>query len=207
MAIIGKVATGWTGTSGGPGLTQLYVEKTSSLALTAADAQIAVNAVRAFWDAIKGNAPDEIVWVVQPTVDMYDPANGTLVDTITATTAPVGVQGGSAAVYSMAAGIKVNLQTNEIRNGRRVRGSIYIVPASSVAMTSTGNVGSSIRTAINTAGNAMIAALVAGNMNLIVWGRPLKDPVTQAVTRAGTVNYVQAVDTGEKSAILRGRRD
>lgn len=206
MAIIGKVATGWAGTSGGPGLTQVYIEDIGSAAITQTQAQTAVNAMRTFWDAVKAYMPDELVLTVQPVVDQYDPAGGTLVGTITAVTAPTAVQGTSAAVYSMASGIKANLQTNNIRNGRRVRGSIYIVPAASGAMNALGSVASATRTAINAAGATMIASLAAVNLNLIVWGRPLR-AMDGTLIRTGTVNYVQAMDTNEKSAVLRGRRD
>ena len=206
MANIGKIATAWSGTSGGPGITQMYVEDIGSAALTQSQAQSAVNAMRTFWDAIKANLPDEISLVVQPVVDQYDPVDGPLQGTITAATAPATVTGTSAAVYSMPAGLKVNLQTNNIRNGRRVRGSIYVVPAASAAYSSTGTITSGVRTSINTAAATMLATIVAANMNIIVWGRPLRDD-QGALLRNGTVNYVQLLETNEKSCILRGRRD
>jgi hypothetical protein len=206
MAIIGKVGTTWAGTSGGPGLTQLYIEDIGSAALTQSQAQAAVNAVRAFWDAGKTYLPDEIVLTVGTVVDMYDPADGQLVNTITAVTPPATVAGTSATSYAMAAGLKVNLQTANIRNGRRVRGSIYVVPATTAAMTTGGAAASAARTAFNTAGNALMAALATVNVNLIVWGRPLFDD-QGALLRNGSVNYVTAVETNEKLAVLRGRRD
>jgi len=206
MARIGKVATAWAGTTGGPGITQLYVANTTLDALTQTQAQTAVNAVRLFWDTVKGYLPDEVLLTVQATVDQYEDTTGTLVGSITAATPPATVAGTSAAVYSMAAGIKMNLQTIGIRNGRRVRGSVYLVPGASAAMTTNGTISSTARASINTAGNQIISTLAAANMNLIVWSRPLKDAAGN-VTRLGGWTSVQSVDTNEKSCILRGRRD
>jgi len=204
--MIGKIATAWSGTSGGPGITQLYVEDIGADIITASQAQACVDAVRTFWDAVKAYLPDEITLTVQPTVDMYDHGQGQLLNTVTAGTAPTTVQGGSASVYSMAAGMKVSLQTASINNGRRVRGSIYIVPASSAALNTVGGVSSTVRTAVNAAATTMKGTIFSAGLNLIVWGRPVKD-AAGTVTRQGTVNLVTAIDTNEKSCILRGRRD
>lgn len=205
--MIGKVATTWSGTSGGPGITQLYIEDLDGAdIITQAQAQAAVNAVRTFWAALVTYLPDEIILTVQSTVDMYDHGNGSLINTVTATTAPTTVAGTSTSSYAMAAGMKVNLQTASINNGRRVRGSIYVVPAGSNVMTATGNVGSTMRTAINSAGASLMSTLNSAGLRLIVWGRPVKD-AGGTVTRQGTVNPVTAFDTNEKAAILRGRRD
>lgn len=201
-----KVASGWTGTSGGPGLTQLYFEVPGGADPSQSQAQSAVNAVRAFWDEIKAVLPNEIVVTVSPQVDVFDPLDGQLIDSVLAAVAPAGVVGTDAGNYSMASGVKATLQTNEIRNGRRVRGSIYIVPAGASTMTAFGTVAAATRTTINTAGNGIISDLTAPGVNWIVWGRPVKDAQGN-LTRNGSVNFVQGVDTSEKGCILRGRRD
>jgi hypothetical protein len=204
--MIGKIATAWAGTSGGPGITQLYIQDVGADIISGAQAQAAVNAVRVFWDALKTYMPDEVGLTVQPTIDMYDHGHGALMNTVTAATAPLTVQGTSTAVYSMAAGLKVNLQTASINNGRRVRGGIYVVPAASSAMTNAGVVAGATRTAINAAGATMMSTFASSGFDLIVWGRPVKDS-GGTVTRQGTVNLVTAIETNEKSCILRGRRD
>jgi hypothetical protein len=204
--MIGKIVTTWAGTSGGPGITQLYVNPIGQTLLTQAQAQSAANAVRAFWDSSKAYMPDEVILTVQPTVDMYDHGNGTLTNTVSAATPPTSVQGQSVTNFSMAAGGKVNLQTASINNGRRVRGTIYMVPMASVAFSATGTISAGVRTAMNTAGASLLAALGAAGLELIVWGRPLKNEA-KVVVRQGTINPVISIDTAEKTAILRGRRD
>lgn len=206
MAVMGKVATVWAGTSGGPGITQLYVANTVLGNLTAGEAQTAVNAVRSFWDVVKPYLPDEVTLTVQPTVDQYQDTDGELVNSVTAATPPASVVGTSASAFLMPSGVKVNLQTSTIRNGRRVRGAIYIVPATLAAMTTAGAVAGAARTAINSAGASLISTLAAANMNLLVWSRPLKD-AGGTVVRNGAWTAVQSMETNEKAAVLRGRRD
>lgn len=201
------IRTAWSGTTGGPGLTQLAVDTTESSfgALSGAQAQSAVNAVRAFWNTCTPYLPDEITLTVSPVVDYYLNDSGELAGSVSAATPPTNVAGTSTAVYSMAAGLKVNLNTVTIRNGRRVRGSIFIVPSAS-SQTNTGLASSTARTAINTAGATMLAALATGGLKLLVWSRPLPAGVPNG-PRDGDIADVTALETNEKMAILRGRRD
>lgn len=204
--MIGKVVTTWAGTSGGPGINQLYCHSPGQTLLTSTQAQSAVNAVRAFWASCASYLPDDVALVTQPVVDMYDHGNGSLTNTISAATPPAGVAGTSTATFSMATGIKMNLQTADIRNGRRVRGSMFIVPAASTAMNTVGSVAAGTRSALNTAGGVLVNSFLTAGLELIVWGRPLKDDAG-VITRQGTINPVMTIDTAEKACILRGRRD
>jgi hypothetical protein len=203
--MLGIVRTSWLGTSGGPGLTQLIVNRstTDQVVLTTAECQTAVNAVRGFWDAIKTLMPDELVFTVSPVVDQYDWGTGALLASVSAPTPPTSVGGTSTAAYSMASGAKVNLNTTNILDGRRVRGGIYLVPCSSAVFSATGTVLSTARTTIDTAANAMRTALTAGGLNLYVWSRP----TSPGPSTDGVLSTVSAVETSEKGAILRGRRD
>lgn len=207
---VGIIRTNWAGTTGGPGLTQVCIAETTSGGsgsfFTTSNTQTAVNAMRTFWDAIKTYLPNEVTLTVSPTMDIYDQVNGELIASISAPTAPVSVVGTDAGTYSMAAGVKATLTTGIIRNGRRVRGGFYIVPAGPNALTNTGNVASAARTAINTAGAAFITALATPALIQVVYSRPLKDEEGN-ITRVGALAQVSTYDTNEKGAVLRGRRD
>lgn len=201
-----KVSTAWSGTTGGPGVTQLYFQDIGDAVPTQTQVQTACNAVRSFWNSSAGVLPNEIVLNISPQVDVFDQANGQLTNSVIAATPPATVVGTDAGAYAMASGVKATLQTNEIRNGRRVRGAIYIVPAGFSSLTNYGVISTGSRNVVNAAGTALIAAVIAQNVNLIVWGRPVKDSAG-TVTRVGTVNYVQGFDAQEKGCVLRGRRD
>jgi hypothetical protein len=208
MAIVtGVVRTNWSGTTGGPGLTQLAIEgATDPHTWDAAAAQVAVDAVRAFWVAIQALIPDNIKLDVSPVVDVYNAASGELVGSYSAAVTPAQVTGASAGNFMMAAGIKVNLNTGQIRNGRRVRGSIFIVPIQGTSYTADGLVIGTTRTLVNSSLNTMRTTLTNANKQLAVWSRPIPEGKPRG-PRAGVTTAVTSVETSEKGAILRGRRD
>lgn len=200
---VGIVRTQWAGTSGGPGLTQLAIREGAGAFWTATQAQNAVNAVRAFWDSAKAYLPDNVTLTVSPVVDIYQETDAVLTASVIAPTPPLSVAGTSAGVFSMAAGIKMNLNTGIIRNGRRVRGSMFLVPAAITAYNNDGAVTAGTRTALNTSGATLVSSLSASGLELSVWSRP----VVGVNARPGALSLVSLVETNEKSAILRGRRD
>jgi hypothetical protein len=203
IVAVGIVRTHWSGTSGGPGITQLAVREGAGAFWTSTQAQNAVNAVRAFWNTMIPQLPDNIQLNVNPVVDIYNEVDGELQASVTAPTAPAVVIGGSAAAFQMPAGMKLNLNTGIIRNGRRVRGSIFIVPASSFTTTD-GVVLGTVRTSTNTAAATMLSSLATSGLELSVWSR---EAIKDGVTRPGAISKVSAIETNEKVAILRGRRD
>ena len=106
----------------------------------------------------------------------------------------------------MATGPKVNLNTGVVRNGRRVRGSIYVVPGGATTMAANGMVAGAAKTTINAAGATLRNSLSAGGLKLVVWSRPV--PIGKPKgPRDGVTSDVNALECNEKLAILRGRRD
>ena len=205
--VVALVRTNWSGTTGGPGLTQIAIEgKTDPHTWDQAAAQVTVDAMRTCWNALASYLPDEIKLDVSPVVDVYNAASGDLVGSYAAGTTPAQVVGTNAAQYAMAAGVKVNLGTGQIKNGRRVRGSVFIVPAAIVCYSTGGMVIASARTAISGAFNTMQTTLGAANKQVAVWSRPIPEGKKYG-PRAGQTTPVTAFDTSEKTAILRGRRD
>jgi hypothetical protein len=202
------IRTSWTGTSGGLGLTQFAIDTADASfgPLGTGDAQDAVNAARTFWDAIKANMPNEVSFVVSPVVDYYLTSDASLSGSVSAPTPPVAVLGTGTASYSMAAGLKLNWNTTTIRNGRRVRGSTFLVPTTSSAFNQTGTADTTVRTAINTAAAAYLNALSATGLKGVVWSRPLDEDDPNG-PRDGATADITGVEVSEKTAILRGRRD
>jgi hypothetical protein len=202
---VGLVRTVWAGTTGGQGLTQIAFSDATGSALSGTECQAAVNAVRAFWDACKGFLPNEVTLTVLPTVDEYQTGTtgNALIASHTVGTAPATVTGTDAGSYAMAAGLKANLQTNVIANGRRVRGAIYLVPCGVTAYNTSGMVGSGAKTAIDAAGATLMTAMNTAGCDLNVWSRGRTLPTA----RNGITRIVSAVKTNDQTAILRGRRD
>jgi hypothetical protein len=205
--VVGVVRTNWSGTSGGPGLTQLAIEGiTDPHTWDNAAAQTSVDAVRSMWSANVANLPDNIKLDVSPIVDVYNIQSGQLVGSYAATAIPAQVIGTSTAGFSHASGIKVNLNTGQIRNGRRVRGSVFIVPVQVGVFTTDGMVGSAIRTSFNGSFNTLKTTLASANKQIVVWSRPIPEGKPYG-PRLGATTPVASFETSEKGAVLRGRRD
>jgi hypothetical protein len=166
-------------------------------------AQTAVNAVRAFWAAHAADLPDELRLTVSPVVDTYERTTGDLFSSNVAATAPAVVVGTSTSGYAAASGLKVTWNTNQIREGRRVRGATFIVPISAGVYTAVGTIGTARINATNTAAAQLISSLNAGGTPLAVWSRPR----TGINARAGFCTEVVQGTSSTKTAILRGRRD
>jgi hypothetical protein len=201
--MVAIVRTEWSGTSGGPGLTQMALLGAAGGEWNPSATQAAVNAVRAFWDGQKANLPDELKLNVLPVIDVYDTVSGDLTASYVAGTVPVTVQGTGAGGYAGGVGVKLTWNTGQIRNGRRVRGSTFIVPIISGLFSTTGTVTGAVQTTISTAGQSLISALNAAGTPLAVWSRPFNGPNP----RVGFATEVIQGVCSSKSAILRGRRD
>lgn len=201
--MVAIVRTAWSGTSGGPGLTQFAVLGAAGGIWNPSGTQSAVNAVRTFWESLKTLLPDELKLDISPVIDDYDTVTGDLVGSYVAGTAPLQVIGTSTSSYVGGAGAKITWNTGQIRNGKRVKGSTFLVPISSSVFGATGTVGSTAITTINGAANTMLSQLTAGGTSLGVWSRP--GPPSKP--RAGFATEVLTGSVGNKSAILRGRRD
>jgi len=204
--MVALVRTMWSGTSGGPGLTQMALLGAAGGSWNPGGEQAAVNAVRAFWESIKPYLPDELTLTVSPIVDYYNRETGELLGSNIAGTAPATVAGTSAAAYAGGAGCKVTWETGQVRDGRRVRGSTYIVPLASSSFTATGTISGTTKTAINTAAATMLTAFSTASLTMGVWSRP-REATAELPQRNGAAFQVTAGIASTKSAILRGRRD
>jgi hypothetical protein len=201
--MVAIVRTEWDGTSGGPGLTQFAL--IGGAEMTAGNAQSAVNAVRKFWNSLASYLPDELRLQVSPIVDIYRETDAELLASVVAPVVPLNVIGGGTTGYAGGAGIKINWNTGVIRNGRRVKGSVFIVPALATSFGNTGIPTPGTQLALNNAATTLMSDLLAGGTALAVWSRPLV--VDKVITRAGAISGVVSGTVAPKSAILRGRRD
>lgn len=202
--MVSLIRTNWSGTTGGPGLTQIAMNVIGTeQSWQVTDTEPAVEQMRLFWNAIRTFLPDELTLTVSPVVDFYDDRNGQLVGSDSVAVPPAPIIGGATGSYAGGAGFKINWNTNQIANGRRVRGHTYVVPAAATVFTNTGSVSGATITAVNTAAAAMISNLANVGIELRVWSRPRVLPTP----REGTSTPVVSGACAPKSAILRGRRD
>lgn len=197
------VKTHWAGLQGGPGITQLAFDTIEEgNFLSAESAQDVVNAMRSFWVAINNEIPNDVSLTVDPVIDAFVDATGVLTTSFQAATPPTAVTGASASSYSAASGAKIRLSTAGIKNNRRVRGAIFLVPLSSNAYDSNGSVASSIGTQVASGWTALNASMALEGLTFGVWSRPIGGiPGT-----GGSFHPLTGMSVGSKVAVLRGRR-
>lgn len=196
-----KVKAVWNG-PGGPGLTQIHVVNAGETVLSPGEAQSAVSALQTYFVDLKGTLPDDWSVSVDPVTDAYAIATGQLTGSTTAPSTPAVVVGTAAGAWMGGAGLLTKLNTGVIRNGRRVVGKVFFVPATAAAFEPDGTPGPLTVTALQNALGNMVSNLSIGGLDLVVWSRPLVD-----VPLSGVVSQVTGWVCPNRSAILRSRRD
>lgn len=160
MADMVRVRAIWTGT----GVTGTGVSTFYSMG-AALDARAAVSA---FFTAVAGILP--------PTVTVSVPGEGEILDDVTgdvtgAWAANPGTShaGTGAGAFARGVGMRVVWGTNGITNGRRVRGSTFLVPIGSSNYENDGSIVAGALTAVSTAASAMRTSLGG---DFVIWRRP-----------------------------------
>lgn len=159
----------------------------------AAEAQIFVDDLRAGLVTLGGDLPNDVTITFEAEVKEIDIASGALLG-VHAVTPPASVTGVQTGVYSAPSGAKVDLITNGIVAGRRLKGRTFVVPLISTSYADNGLISSGARGRLNTAFEAFRDQ--AGAYSLGVWSRT-----------HGVLADVISVSASTKAAVLRSRRD
>jgi hypothetical protein len=204
MATLLRIKARWSGFSGAPGYTVLHfrdfgTDGGGEGSENPGDAEAAANRVRAFFNECASVFPASVKITVESEVDVIESTTGDLVDSITVP-AMQDVVGMQASPYSAAIGAVVNWRTNGIRNSRRIRGRMFLVPLSAVSFGETGELTSSARGRIADA--AAVLSATSGSPDLVVFARPTTKGGTD-----GVVSVVTSSSVPSMGAVLRSRRD
>lgn len=189
MANIKRVRVAWSGGGvTGPGVSTLYFSAAASG--FPADLQT-------FFQAIKAGIPSNVQIDVPNTGDLIDETTGALagVWTDSGGSSTVGATG---AVFAQGAGLRVRWVTGGVHNGRRVVGTTFIVPISSIACDTSGTVENTYRGVVNTAASAFVSAQAG---DFVIWSKP-----TPAAPSSGESNAVLAAVVPDPVTGLRSRR-
>jgi len=188
MASLFKITALWQNWPGAPGYTNFYSLASGPVATQA-------DAIRAFFDAVKGIIPSGITITVQPSGDQINDANGNIEGAWSMDPAPAVVTGAAGGTFAGNAGAVVTWRTNGVVANRRVRGRSFLVPLASTVYDTNGLTTAAIGT-LQTAANALVAA---GSGDLAVWSRPTP-------LRSGSSHVITAATVPDLSASLRSRR-
>lgn len=182
-----RVRVNLAGDTVGPGLSTYYFDGT-----TQGIADDAAAAVASFWTAIAAYHPSYGTWALDTTVAVMSAVTGELQETLTVAPASGTGSDGSAQIATAAQGL-IRLRTASVIGGRQIRGRIFI-PGATETYNDTGGVPTTgYKTALNNAATTLMND--AGN-TWVVWSRT-----------NGTVGTISGVDTWNKWAIMRSRRD
>ena len=152
-------------------------------------------AVGTFLTSLVGLFPDDLTLQVPNAGDLIEASTGALTG-VWASGAPSTITGTQTAVFQLGSGIRIKWTTGGIVNRRRVRGSTFLVPASSGAFTTTGRVTSATISAV-TAAAALLLTNAGGD--LVIWSRP-------TTTRVGTIHPILLPVVPDVPTALRSRR-
>lgn len=187
MANLVRVRSEWTGSPiVGPGVTTWYFAETATGFL--ADLNV-------FWGNVGNRFPVGLTVVTQNTGDLIDIDTGALSGTWTdGVTSSVNTSGTGA--YAGGVGARIKWATSGVRNGRRVRGSTFLVPLLAASYAVDGTIDGSILGSLQGFANTLYTN-TAGDMR--IYSRPSGGQAGQASTVTGVV-------IPDKVSWLRSRR-
>jgi len=189
MANLDRVRVTWSGTSiVGPGVSTFYTTGTGA-ALNAA--------LKTYFTAITSAFPNlKGQWDFAAGGESIDSATGALVGAWGGSSSASIVMASPNASWVSGVGARVVWDTNTFANGRRVRGSTFMVPLQQSAYDADGTLTGSFVTLIQTAANALITTVP----QLTVWSRPTPaHPI-------GGASPVTSATVPDKVSWLRSRR-
>lgn len=151
----------WSGTPvTGPGLSTFYGEADGTLSISAAAA--------AFFGLMRVLIPDGGTITIPNGGDLIDEATGTLVGSWGSSGSTTHDTTGTGR-WAAGVGARVVWQTDQVRNGHRVRGSTFVLPLISNAYEDNGTLGGTTVTALE---DAVEAFMVQAPTQARVWSRP-----------------------------------
>lgn len=175
-----------TGITALPGLMTFY----SVVAVPSAKA-----AVEAFLDDVKGLWPTGLTARVPNSGDLIEDSDGSLVGTWSEGSAATITSTGSGS-YAAGVGVRIQWNTNGIRNGRRVRGATFLCPLTTLQFDNQGTIGSTPLATIQAAADAL-----AADDTLLIWSRPSPGGGSN-----GESNAVVSATVPDRITALRSRR-
>lgn len=195
-----KVKARWSGFNGSPGWTNFFFRDFSAGPMDQAMADAAAAKMTAYFSTVKAQLPVVVKVRVQSDVEVIEETTGALqsIFTVPAQAEQTGTAAGG--TYAGPVGAVTNWRTGGVRNGRRVRGRTFLVPAASNVFDGDGTL-----TAVALA-NLQTAALNltdgTGAADFGVYARPSAPGASDGVWYVAT-SYTVA----DMAAVLRSRRD
>lgn len=193
----------WSVLAGGVGYSTFALA--NNAIATPVELGTAAAAIRTFFESVKQQLASGVTITYPTEVLDVDDATGELQDVVTIS--PPGGTGATGTLpFAAGVGSKVTWATSGVREGRRVRGMTYLVPAPTALYDNQGTLDETRRLEIQSAGGSLVTALAALPCELVVWSRP-REASEGVSARAGATFAVVGASCRDKVAVLRTRRD
>lgn len=153
--------------------------------------------LQTFFQAIKGNFPIGLTVNVPNTGDLVRETDGVLQGVWTDSGGSTTTGTGNT-VFAEGSGIRARWVTGGLRNGRKILGTTFIVPAVSAAFTTGGLVAAGTITNVATAQAALIAAR---GSSMLIWSKPHSKAAADGASNAVIAGFCPVTPTQ-----LRSRR-
>lgn len=189
-----RITARWSGFLGAPGYSNFFFAGGGGLI---SDAQQVADRVQDAFSRLSFVLAGPVSVAIEPEAAVIDSDTGEVTD-YQAITPDGTITGGGSGTFAGPVGSVVNWRTNDLRNGRRIRGRTFLVPLSSEAFDTNGT----LTEAARLASTGFAETLVGGDFDseFGVWSRPV-----------GGSGGVFATATGfsvpDMAAVLRSRRD
>lgn len=193
---------GWTG---GPGLNTFYFASIGGGGVPGA--QLAIDRVKAVFEAAKGIYPNTSTFTFNPEVDHIEEENGELTNTFV-TDQPATTTGTLTDGYSpIPTMMLMRLRTEGIVNGQRVLGRAFLGPVGRIT-DADGTPMTAAITIVNDAGDELLDDGFLGPPP-VVWARPVSaaQATENSPERDGSKHSVTTATSVNKYSVLRSRRD
>jgi hypothetical protein len=151
--------------------------------------------VKSFFTAFAHRIPTGVTWTVPTFGDLIEDSTGALAGSWSEPSGGGQVASSGTAAHAAGVGTRVVWQTGGIHNGRRVKGSTFIVPLSQGVYDTSGTIDSLVLADIQQGVNTLLTAVP--NLRILSKARPGFPGASSAIT-AGTVP--------DKVSWLRSRR-
>lgn len=170
----------------GPGVSTFYLNESATGFLAA---------INVFWGNVGNRFPAGITWSTPNTGDLIDVATGNLTGTWTDGTSS-SVNSSGTGSFAGGVGTRIQWSTSGVTNGRRVRGSTFLVPLTTACYQADGTIDGAILGGLLTSAAALASGL---GSDFMIWTRPKGGG-------GGKVNPVTGVTVPDKVSWLRSRR-
>lgn len=186
MANVNRIKVRWSGSAVvGDGVSVLYFRSAAT----------SVAPILSFFSSVANKFPAELTWTVPGEGDVIDEATGTIVSGWTATGSGSQPASGTDTRYSAGVGARAVFGTADVVAGRRVRGSMFLVPLEGYCYANDGTLDATNASQIQTALNTLQATDL-----LVVWSRPVPGG------RSGSIHTITSMTLPDKVSWLRSRR-